>query len=149
MRLKLLATATALAISLVPPAAARNDASAEINAAYERGKAWDEPATTLNEFVECAAFWHVWREFHEEDFGATTLSKLDPALRNPGAEAAQQHWEMKANEAAAGIDGGEAQFKAAADHFIKQAWAEGEALVFGDRYLYAEMLGMCALPAED
>lgn len=148
MRFRAIAILT-LAAAFALQAAAQNEASAKINAAYERGKAWGTTAITLNELVECAAFWHVWREFHEEDFGETTLAKLDPALLNPQAEAALRHWELKSNEAAAGIEGGEAQFKAAADRFIKQAWIEGEGIVFGDRYLYAEMLGACALPAED
>jgi len=148
MRLKILVAAILLAGAGLP-AAAQYDDSANINAAYERGKGWGTAPLTLNEFVECAAFWHVWREFHEDEFGAAMLANLDPALREPQAEAAQQHWELKANEAIAGVDGGEAQFKAAADRFIAEAWAEGEGIVMGDSYLYAEMLGACALPAAD
>lgn len=149
MRFKLLAAAAAFAITAAAPASAQFDDSADINAAYERGKGWDTAALTFNEFVECAAFWHVWREFHEDEYDEAMLAKLDPALLEPQAEVAMQYWELKANEAIAGVEDGAAQFQAAADRFIKEAWAEGEGLVFGDSYLYAEMLGACALPAED
>ncbi len=149
MRLKPFAAAAALCFSAALPAAAQYDDSADVNAAYERGKGGGATPLTLNELVACAAYWHVWREFHEDEYGETMLAKLDPALREPQAEAALQHWELKANEAIAGVEGGEAQFQAAADRFIGEAWAEGEGLVFGDSYLYAETLGACALPAED
>ena len=148
MRLKSLAAA-ALCFSAALPAAAQYDDSSNINAAYERGKGWGTAALTLNEFVEGAAFCHVWREFHEDEFGEAMLANLDPALLEPQAEAALQYWELKANEAVAGVEGGEAQFKAAADRFIGEAWAEGEGLAFGESYLYAEMLGACALQVAD
>lgn len=148
MRLNLLAAA-ALCFSAALPAAAQYDDSANINAAYERGKGWGTTPLTLNELVACAAYWHVWREFHEDEYGEAMLAKLDSALLDPQAEAALQHWELKANEAIAGVEDGEAQFKAAADRFIAEAWEEGEGLVFGDSYLYAEMLGACARPEED
>lgn len=140
--------ALGLSAALCLPAAAYDD-SANVNAAYERGKAWGTSAGTRSELVECVAFWHVWGEFHEDMFSAAMLENLAPALREPQVAAALRYWDQKASAAFDGLEDGEAQFQALAKEHLQVAWEEGEGVAYGEDYIFAEMLGACAVPDQN
>lgn len=147
MRLKIL-TAAILLGSAVLPAAAQYDDSANINAAYERGRDSGVTPVTVGEAWSCAAFWFVWSEFVEEEFGEAMRAKLDPALAKPAALNAAAHWERTAT-----AELGMAQLDPETETYIDQqmgiAWMMGEGIAMGEDYDFADILGSCAVPAPE
>jgi len=144
MKLRLLAAAILMG-SAALPAAAQYDDSANINAAYQAGKASGVTPQTIGETWSCAAFWFVWSEFVEDEFGEAMRAKLDPALAKPAALKAAAHWESVATEAL-----GMAKLEPEIETYINQqvgiAWMMGEGIAMGDDYDFADILGSCAVP---
>lgn len=141
-------TAAILLGSAALPAAAQYDDSANINAAYQAGKASGVTPQTIRETWSCAAFWFVWSEFVEDEFSEAMRAKLDPALAKPAALAAASHWEGAAT-ADLGMAELEPETRTYVDQQVALAWMMGEGIVMGEEYDFADILGSCAAPVSE
>lgn len=138
--------AIALSAAICLPAAAQYDDSANINAAYQAGKASGVTPQTIGEKWTCSAFWFVWSEFVETEFGEGMRAKLDPALAKPVALNTAAHWERAAT-ADLGMAQLDPEIEAYIDGQVSKAWMMGEGIAMGEDYAFADILGSCAMPA--
>ncbi|MFN4102108.1 MAG: hypothetical protein ACK4GT_20290, partial [Pararhodobacter sp.] len=130
------------------PAAAQYDDSANINAAFQAGKASGVTPQTTRETWSCAAFWFVWSEFVEDEFGEAMRAKLDPALAKPAALEAASHWESAAT-AHLGMAELDPETRTFVDQQVALAWMMGEGIAMGEDYDFADILGSCAVSVSE
>lgn len=140
--------AIALSAAICLPAAAQYDDSANINAAYERARGSGVTPVTTEEHWRCAAFWYVWSQFVEDEFGEAMRAKLDLALTKASALRAAVYWE-DAVPGHSGTEEVDPEVQRIIQRHVDDAWFYGEGIVMGDDYGFAEILGSCALRAPE
>lgn len=80
----------AAALALCPAASAQSADS--VNAAYQKGLALGVSPATPAEQALCGAYWQVWQESAGNDWEASFVEALDPALQPGNAQFSSAYW---------------------------------------------------------